>query len=703
MNFARRSIPEPTLVSGVLLAVFVAGCSWTDAGERDAVVSSHLRVLALEDARVADSEGRDSLLAGLHSPSEVDRLLTVRALGRLEDPSVSSAIADLLTDSVAGVRAEAVNALAQSVHGRDGTAVLDDLLGRVENERDTEALGVLARSLGRLRVDVDRRSEVVEALITLSRSPASEFAPPETLVGVAVGIQHLLRRAGPDFDPDGTLVDRLREMVRHEPMESTPGAEGPRIRALSLDALARIGSLPALILEPALRDPDPRVRYVASGALEQLPRAEQDEFLRRALRDPSPATRLAATRVVDRGARDDLACRRLLSLTEFDETPRIRVAALDALARPCPDVDIQTERLKAVAATLPAGGEEGWHEPVHALVSLAGIDAPAAGEFLPRFAGHPNPFVRTYAARAATVLGDEATLRALAGDPSANVRTVTVEGLVALLGHGADEILLAQLAVGEPQSTLTAARLLSGTADPGASMAPAVDALRRLTERRRETLRDPRLALLALIAEVGSAADTDVLLPYLTDFDPAVAERAASILTEWTGEPHAADPHPLPRLPLPTAREFSRLMRSSVVLHMESGSEIEIRLRPEWAATNAHRFARLVEEGYFDGLTFHRVEPLFVIQGGSPDANEYSGDGPFTRDELGLPSHWRGTVGLSTRGRDTGDGQIFVNLVDNVRLDHDYTLFGEVVSSMKVVDDVMEGDRIIRGEVRLRD
>ena len=69
------------------------------------------------------------------------------------------------------------------------------------------------------------------------------------------------------------------------------------------------------------------------------------------------------------------------------------------------------------------------------------------------------------------------------------------------------------------------------------------------------------------------------------------------------------------------------------------------------------------------------------------------------RDELGLRSHVRGTLGILTRGRDTGDAQIFVNLIDNFRLDHDYTVFAEVVGGMDVVDDVLEGAVIARIEV----
>ena len=81
----------------------------------------------------------------------------------------------------------------------------------------------------------------------------------------------------------------------------------------------------------------------------------------------------------------------------------------------------------------------------------------------------------------------------------------------------------------------------------------------------------------------------------------------------------------------------------------------------------AARLLALVRTGYYDGLTWHRVEHDFVIQGGSPGANEYVGLGQYLRDELGTVPHVRGTVGMSTRGHDTGDAQWFVNLKDNLR------------------------------------
>ena len=129
------------------------------------------------------------------------------------------------------------------------------------------------------------------------------------------------------------------------------------------------------------------------------------------------------------------------------------------------------------------------------------------------------------------------------------------------------------------------------------------------------------------------------------------------------------------------------------------GGRFELRLFPADAPLTVSRFVRLVQSGYYDGLTIHRVVPNFVVQGGSPGANEYMGDGPFLRDEVGLRSHRRGAVGISTRGRNTGDAQFFVDLVDLPRLDHDYTVFAEIVSGMETVDGLLEGDMMERVEI----
>ena len=122
-------------------------------------------------------------------------------------------------------------------------------------------------------------------------------------------------------------------------------------------------------------------------------------------------------------------------------------------------------------------------------------------------------------------------------------------------------------------------------------------------------------------------------------------------------------------------------------------------MRPEVAPVTVERFLKLAADRYYDGLTIHRIVPNFVIQGGSPGANEYVGDAGFMRDEVGTWPHVRGAVGISTRGHDTGDAQIFVDLVDNPRLDHQYTVFAQVLNGIEVVDRILEGDVIEKVEI----
>jgi cyclophilin family peptidyl-prolyl cis-trans isomerase len=129
------------------------------------------------------------------------------------------------------------------------------------------------------------------------------------------------------------------------------------------------------------------------------------------------------------------------------------------------------------------------------------------------------------------------------------------------------------------------------------------------------------------------------------------------------------------------------------------GGSFTVRLFPREAPATVARVLRLAREGFYDGKVFQRVEPNFVIQGGGPDANEYVGDSTFMRDELTMRTHARGTLGISARGRDTGDGQWFINLVDNPLLDHEYTVVGRIDGGREVAERILEGDRIERVEI----
>ena len=204
------------------------------------------------------------------------------------------------------------------------------------------------------------------------------------------------------------------------------------------------------------------------------------------------------------------------------------------------------------------------------------------------------------------------------------------------------------------------------------------------------------MAILNRLQAYGDTSQAINIQGYMRDFDPAIAQKAADILTAWDGKARTPSPQPLTR-PGVTVSMVNALRGKALRFYMQGLGYFDVGLDVDAAPLTAIRIARRAGEGYYNGLTFHRIAPNFVIQGGSPGANEYAGEHFYMRDEPGL--HLRGTVGISTRGRDTGDAQIFVNLIDSPRLDHIYTVFGSVVAGMDVVDGTLEGDVIERVEL----
>ena len=296
---------------------------------------------------------------------------------------------------------------------------------------------------------------------------------------------------------------------------------------------------------------------------------------------------------------------------------------------------------------------------------------------------------------------DGTALLALARGADDNIRAAAIAGLKRTTGHTYDSLFISALSAHAYQVILAGADALEDTRSGGRAVPALLAALDRLTAERRENSRDERMAILARLIDFATIADTARLRPYAMDFDTTIAKRAAALYTVLSGVPIVAHARPLPIRPEPLAQIFrTRNMQLRITMAPSSGGGvILIKLFNDETPATIARVTRLARAHYYDGLSFHRYVPNFVIQGGSPGANEQVGDAQFMRDELGGHSHVRGTVGISTRGHDTGDAQFFINLADNKRLDHDYTVFGEVISGMDVVDKIRAGDIMQRVEV----
>jgi cyclophilin family peptidyl-prolyl cis-trans isomerase len=581
-------------------------------------------------------------------------------------------------------------------------------LGRLE--RDAAVVGAVCWTLGRLPYSAPQAVRTAEVTLLVAALPLDSNAgrPLPLRLGLARGLEALLRRNARVFTPSAETVRRMKQLAldRPAPRRGEDPEDVARVRRLALAALAAAKQADEATLMAAAADPDGQVRRLAIAALGAAPPAlvsatARASLMKTALAAPDPLVRYEALRSHARsltGAGADWAP---VFAAVDDASPHVALQAIDLLWGPQPDAARAIGILEREAAALPAEAPAlaDWHRAAHALVSLARIAPADAMALLPRFEASAHWPVRMYAARAATWLRDASCLTRLARDERDNVREAAVAGLKTVAGHDADGLYLEAVGRSDYQLVMTAANALIGTPRRAEAVTALVTALARITAAQRETSRDARLALLGRVGELGEADDARALAPYLSDFDPKVAEAAAAVIGRLTGRPAPA-PEARPRLAaIPALIEIERLRGARARVTVAGRGAFDVALLPDEAPATVARVVSLVRAGYYTGLTFHRVVPAFIVQGGSPAANEYVGDGPFMRDEIGLEAHVRGAASISTRGRDTGDAQIWFNLVDNPRLDHDYTVFGRVASGAGVLDRLLECDVIERIEL----
>ena len=126
--------------------------------------------------------------------------------------------------------------------------------------------------------------------------------------------------------------------------------------------------------------------------------------------------------------------------------------------------------------------------------------------------------------------------------------------------------------------------------------------------------------------------------------------------------------------------------------------DVLIKLRKDLAPNHVKRISQLVKDGFYDGLTFHRVLPDFVIQGGCPQGTGIGGPGYQIKCVLDGDNqfHDKGVLSMAHAGRDTGGSQFFIchSRNNTAHLDRNHTCFGKVVEGLEVIDDIRQGDEI---------
>ncbi len=653
------------------------------------LMATRLAILQAEDRRASNPRDLAVIRSGARSTDAQTSRIAVRALGRLERPALIADIVVALRHTAPEVRLEAATAVGQAAQGwkRDRAAggpgaptldaVITTLETRLKVESESDVRAALCETIGRLPFATAAQAEHAERALVEERSDSVVDR-----LGVAKGFEALARTPRALYSPADSALALLRRLAM--PVEGEP-ATATRIRRLSVEALISAGGADDEIVIAAAKDPDAQVRRLGMRAAAVRGASSQtNPVVAAALTDDSPIVRLEALRTL-RTQKSDRMCEASIAAAS-DADVHVALAAIDQLAGcdASPEAIALLERV--VSDRSAAESPRGWHRSAHALVSLAAASPDRGAEALKQLAGSRIWQVRMYGARAAAALRDRENLERFAHDDNDNVREAAIVGLKAVAGHDADDVFVSQLGRGY-QVIRVAAGALDGSPYHDKAVPALKAAANRLAAEGHDNSHDAREAIEKALASLrpqppnrGSGDRTGL--------DPSGAKYGRTSTRQDQTPINYLNSDDLRRLASPKAR-----------VTISDVGTFELALFTAQAPATVLRFAHLAEIGYYNGLTFHRVVANFVIQGGSPGANEYIGDAAFMRDELGSWPHVRGAVGISTRGRDTGDAQIFIDLVDNPRLDHDYTVFAQVLNGIEVVDRIIEGDVIERIEI----
>lgn len=145
-------------------------------------------------------------------------------------------------------------------------------------------------------------------------------------------------------------------------------------------------------------------------------------------------------------------------------------------------------------------------------------------------------------------------------------------------------------------------------------------------------------------------------------------------------------------------RKEDNIMANPIItITMDTGNEIKLELYPETAPITVENFVTLVKKGFYDGLTFHRIIPGFMIQGGDPDGNGTGGPGYHIKGEFssnGVKNdlkHTRGVISMArAQNPDSAGSQFFIMHADASYLDGQYAAFGKVIEGIEEVDRIAE-------------
>lgn len=636
-------------------------------------------ILQLEDERQLKGGGGD-LLVMLQDPEGRVRRRAALAAGRVRLPDAVPGLTALLAgDKDVEVRQMAAFSLGLIGDGSAAPALITALADPdpTIQGRAAEALGLIGHKPAAGAIgDMVAAHAAAGALNGLNADDMGIPKPPP-VDAVRFGVYALVRLASYDalaaavLDGNGQprsrwwpvafALQRINDVRAVPALLTLLAGEGQLSRSFAARGLGTLkdqrSSAPLLAVADNASEPL-AVRIQAVRGLALLGEARAAAVLTRLITSPQVNQNLQLEAIVALGQlRHSGAVDLLIDLVSAS-WPSVRAAALQALAR----TDADTF-MSAISALDP---DAHW--------SVRAATASALGEL-----GRERA---------------EAPLTNLLRDSDQRVIPSVLDALAKAGATAAIPEMLARLKADDQVVRAAAARALA-TLKASGSTAALTDAL-ALSQR--DGLYVARAAALDALTALDPAAARPLLVAALGDKDWAVRLRAAEHLRRLdpAADVSAMRPAPPPIAELASVDTLLAPQYSPSAYIDTSRGTIQFELAVLDAPRTVASFIALARKNYFRGVQLHRVVPDFVVQDGDPRGDGEGGPGYTIRDEINQRPYLRGTVGMALDWADTGGSQFFITHSPQPHLDGRYTVFGQVISGMDVVDRLQQWDTIER-------
>jgi cyclophilin family peptidyl-prolyl cis-trans isomerase/HEAT repeat protein len=669
----RRAIPFWILIG------LVGGCKPAVTGVSPDVL---VHILEAEDTRQWNETAMETHLAD--KDPEI-RARAALAAGRIGDDAAIPRLAELLNkDASETVMTTAAFAIGEMESVKGAEPLLGALRGSKSNAvraSAVEGLGKIAAALPEKAAEDRARigTAILDMLIeqqqdrrlTLPALTAALRAKPD---GAAAAIAGFLTASDPRVRQDALnamarlrakeSLDQVRKLLESDPDPLTR-ANAARVLGAAIETAA-VDALGSRMVN----DPDSRVRVAAIRALASIAQPDSGAALLKrgeALRvlEPAPINELREIAT---------ALGRVLANTNNEEA----IALLATMRKAGPEVEMAFARiapqryLEDPAIKTPNADWQQVSAVAQGLAEIATLD-----KVTPTLKERAGAIVRTLA---------------LSGQTPERAMYDVLQALKAFKPKDLGNIAISKLKASDVITRAAAADIL-------AELPPSSQTTKALSDAFETTTNDKQNdAALSIVGALGKAKDgaaTAALLNAAKSTDHLVRRRAIDALKDREGVTvPTVGPAKSRNTPADYARAVSRIGKQPKATLTTDKGVITIQFYPAEAPLTVDSFIQLANAHFFDGLTFHRVVPNFVVQGGDPRGDGNGGPGYTIRCEINTVPYDAGAVGMALSGKDTGGSQFFITHSPQPHLDGGYTVFGQVLNGQEVVDKIERGDRI---------